>query len=175
MWGKVFALGQLPHARDIYIDVCPSFSCVKLTANRFKELAYALDFHLFSFVLAKEFLDVLVHDTFRQYLQHEELANETTETQAMTLCLVHSVTSVGAQFRLLSLPVDLFIGFLNDQVFGCLGRSGGSCLLSDPPPLEDFVTAIEQILVLLKTACNGPRAIRGQSESGPKVLVQLAV
>jgi len=28
--------------------------------------------------------------------------------------------------------------------------------------------------VLFKTACNGPRAIRGQSESGPIVPVQLA-
>jgi len=30
-------------------------------------------------------------------------------------------------------------------------------------------------VVLLKTACNGPRAICGQSESGPKVPVQSAV
>jgi len=30
-------------------------------------------------------------------------------------------------------------------------------------------------MVLFKTACNGPRAIRGQSESGPIVPVQLAM
>ena len=59
------------------------------------------------------------------------------------LCLGHGITFVREQFGLLSLRI--FSDPFDNPVFSCLGCSRSSCLLSDPPSLRDFATAIEQI------------------------------
>ena len=76
----VFVLRQLPHTREVYVEVRSGFGRIKQTTNCGQELAQALDFlFLGVFHIAKEFLDALVHDTLRQHLQLEELADETDE------------------------------------------------------------------------------------------------
>ena len=76
----VFVLRQLPHAGEVYVEVRSGFAGIKQTTNCGEKLAQALDFlFLGIFYISEEFPDTLVHDTLRQHLQVEELADETDE------------------------------------------------------------------------------------------------
>jgi hypothetical protein len=110
----VFVLRQLPHTREVYVEVRSGFGRIKQTTNGDQELAQALDFlFLGVFYVAKKFLDAFVHDTFCQHLQLEELADETDEAQSTTFCLGRSVILVRVQFRLLLTALGFLVSFLD--------------------------------------------------------------
>src|SRR6266702_2984309 len=136
----VFVLRQLSHTREVYVEVRSGFGYIKQTTHCGQELAHALDFlFLGVFRVCEEFLDALVHNTLRQHLQLEELANETDEAQSATSCLDRSRILVRVQFRLLT----SFLDSLDLR-----------CRRSDPTTLEVLLTAIEQILSEQITACD---------------------